>query len=273
MIPNSVQDRADRLYKTRIAERREQLPHDIAQVRNEFARNGSLQSSMYCQAIHRVCEREIEIRGVLTWQLFVRAMSALRDDALLVSRNDAKRYVSERILQSAAEVAEELKKNLYSIMKPEQLPLDKARDHAIEKHDIEIDLYFDTLSGKQTEGSKPNGSTYNFYGNVSSVQTGDGATANVAQGLSASDLEVLIAALSQTKQALAETNGIAETKRSELLEIASDAEVALNSGNPNNTKLIAILNVLGTTMQSLASAQPAYQALKGALIPLGILLP
>lgn len=114
---------------------------------------------------------------------------------------------------------------------------------------------------------------YNFYGAVGSVQTGANATANVVQNLGADDRASLLSAIQQVRDALSNSPSVGEQQRSELLEIADECASQMTASAPNNTKLLTMFNVLGTAIQSIASAQPAYQALKGAILPLGITLP
>lgn len=114
---------------------------------------------------------------------------------------------------------------------------------------------------------------YNFYGAVGSVQTGANATANVIQNLGADDRATLSSAIQQVRDALSNAQTVGEQQRKELLEIADECVSQMSASSPNNTKLLTMFNVLGTSIQSIASAQPAYQALKIAVLPLGITLP
>lgn len=142
------------------------------------------------------------------------------------------------------------------------------------KHDIEVDLYVDSLSrldeGRATGALMQH---YNFYGTVGSVQTGANATANVIQNLGADDRAALSSAVQQVRDALSNAPTVAEQQRKELLEIADECVSQIAASSPNNTKLLTMFNVLGTAIQSIAGAQPAYQALKVAVLPLGITLP
>ena len=145
MLPEKIKERTSRLLEVQIAERRSQLPKDIAVTRNHFGLNGTLQSSMYCLAVKEVCEREIEIRSVLAWQAIVRIMRTLAAEASTVEPSDVKIYIREKISVAHAEITDVLGQNLFNVMKIEQLPLNETRDHAIEKHEVEIDLYFDSI--------------------------------------------------------------------------------------------------------------------------------
>ena len=100
------------------------------------------------------------------------------------------------------------------------------------------------------------------------------SSANIIQNLGAKDREALIScARFQLESSCRAFKDMTERKRSELGEIVEECIQQSASQTPNNTKLFTLLNILGITVQSIASAQPAYQALKTALIPLGIMLP
>ena len=114
---------------------------------------------------------------------------------------------------------------------------------------------------------------YHFHGNVGSVQTGANAVANVIQNLSVDERASLAAALQQFKKAIEIAPSLTKPERQKLFEIAQECSSEIGSESPNDTKLFAMFNILGTTIQSIASAQPAYQALKTAFLVCGITLP
>ena len=132
---------------------------------------------------------------------------------------------------------------------------------------------FDSLSTPQVQGATPMTHINNFYGNVGSVQTGANAVANVVQNLDANERTSLATALQQFKEAIGIEPSLTESQRRELLEITQRCTSQIGSESPNDTKLLDMFNVLGITIQSIASAQPAYQALKTTFLALGITLP
>ena len=141
-----------------------------------------------------------------------------------------------------------------------------------EKHNIEIDLYVDSLRETGKEALPPR-ATYHFYGSVGAVQSGANAYANVVQHLADSDKQEIINALNEVKLAVQNASKKSEREIHELIEIVDDSIDELAKSNPNNTKLRACFDVLSGSIQAIASAGPAYHALKSALLPLGIMLP
>jgi len=114
---------------------------------------------------------------------------------------------------------------------------------------------------------------YNFYGNIGSVQTGTNAVANVIQNLGANERASLATALQQFKEAIEIEPSLTELERQKLLEIAQECTSEISSESPDDTNLFKIFNVLGTTIQSLASAPAAYLVLKTSFLVFGISLP
>lgn len=275
MFSEKFMERANRLIEIQFAERRKQIPVEISTVKSKHAAIGALHSSTTVLHIKEICEREIEIRAVIAWQSLIRVLQTLGHESSDDIAGDLKQFMRESINSSYAELTHLLGQNLMNMMKLEQVAMEGARDHVIAKHEIEIDLYVDTRekrSGQHDAGTEQ-APTYHFYGNVGAVQTGPGALANIVQNLGREDQEAINQALSLARDAIAAANEIAEVKRNELVEIIDEARNDLDRGNPNGTKLHSLFTTVATTIQTLASAQPAYQALKGALIPLGIMLP
>lgn len=274
MFNDKFLERVNRLIEVQLTERRKQIPLEISRIRNEANAVGMLSSGRTILQIKESCEREIEIRAVLTWRSLVRVINTLGYDSKDNLGNDLKEYLNNTINTNFEELNQLLNQNL-GRMKPEQVPMDEARNHAVSKHEIEIDLYVDTLI-EQTEDNNPAVEpthSYTFYGNVGTVQTGAGAQANVVQNIGADDQEALKQALSLASEAIQAATDIADTQKNELVEIANQARNELDKEKPNSTMLQSMFITIGTTIQTLASAKPAYQALKGALIPLGITLP
>lgn len=274
MFNDKFLERVSRLIEVRLAERRKQIPLEIAKIQRENNARGMLNSSMTILQTKEICEREIEIRAVVVWQSLVRVINTLGYESKEILRNDLKEYLLNSIAENFDELTGILNQNLRNMMKPEQVSMSEAKNHAMSKHEIEIDLYVDTLKDNEKTSQSSSGShNYNFYGTIGSVQTGSGAQANIVQNLGSEDQEAIKQALALASEAIQAATDIVDTKKNELIEIASQARNELEKETPNSTMLQSMFVTIGTTIQTLASAKPAYQALKGALIPLGIMLP
>lgn len=128
-------------------------------------------------------------------------------------------------------------------------------------------------STPQAQGASPMTLTINNYGTVGSFQTGANAVANIVQNLGANERASLAAALQQFKDAIKIEPSLTEPERQKLLEIAQECTSEISNESPDDTNLLKIFNVLGTTIQSLASAPDAYLVLKASFLVFGISLP
>ncbi|MFH1884360.1 MAG: hypothetical protein ABIL62_16815 [Planctomycetota bacterium] len=214
---------------------------------------------------------------VLQWQNLFRVLQIFRMQFTEVLAADLKEVLKNYIDRNADEI--------FDIMSREtrlgsgtniKFDLHGVKHHVLEKVGIEIDLYMDSLVQGLTveeEGAKLTQSKYNFYGPVGAVQTGPGASANVVQNLSTEDKDALMNALDEIKESLKKVEDIATSEKEEIIEIVQESREELQKPKPNNMKIRTILTQVGRTIQTFASMQSAYQLLKSALIPLGIVLP
>ncbi|MDP3483436.1 MAG: hypothetical protein Q8S05_09035 [Sulfuricella sp.] len=263
-----------RLVSARIADRREQLPLDISTLRAEFAKNGQLGSGRYLVYVHQAITRELEIRAVIVWESLVRVHQTLdtplHDDLAAELKEQFVRYLEQFASELSGALAEHIKDGKLR----ERLTISEAQDKVRKKHDVEIDLYVESLRQREALAKKGGSMSqnYTFYGNVGAVQTGANANANIVQSLSDEDRQALLEALGQVREVVTSAEQLG-AQRKELQEVTDDAAAIVRSADPNSTKLRAYLDVLSAAVQGIAGAQPAYQALKAALLPLGIMLP
>lgn len=276
MLNNLIADRAVRLIEVEFEKRRKSLSLDMGKIKADLAQRGMSSSSAAIDSLDHLFSRELEIRSIIAWQNIVRAHQNNGSPISSGLRDDLKQEVNKYICQAFDELTSSLQRELQSSglkglpPTPHQTLADtKIRE--IKKHDVEIDLYIDSLEQKAT--SKPLLQNYNFYGNIGALQTGANATANIFQNLNENDKSAIKDAMQQARNAIQEDAELAPDQKKEIIEITNECEAQINSGHPNNTKLLTLLTVLGTTVQSIASAPTAYNSLKAALLPLGISLP
>lgn len=275
MLDSTLLDRLKGPIDVAFAERRNQVPMEVMHVNAEANKHGMFHSSRRLLEIHAIYAREVAIRVQLVWQSIVRVHRTLGSQVTDSFRSDLKdelRNYATSIHRELSGLLEETYRG--SSIQMGKTTLDDARDLAIAKHLAEVDIYVDSLlTAQNSSGATSLPGTYNFYGPVGAVQTGVGAVANVVQTLSNADRASLRDALNQVKVALDASCSIPEVQRTELTGIAVECKREVEASNPNSTKLMALLVVLGTTIQTIANARPAYEALKAAVLPLGINLP
>ena len=273
MLDQTLQARFERLVEVKMTERRKQFPLELRQIDSQASAHGMLHSSTRILKTLQASERELEVRAILAWESLVRVHRTYGQPMSDTLRDDLKAEIHRHIDQNMAELTVSLngcirKSGLITM----PVSLIDAHSTVKAKHDIEVDLYVDSLS-VATGGIGTMTQNYNFYGAIGSVQTGANATANVIQNLGEDDRASLSSAIQQVREALSNASSVGEQQRRELLEIADECASQMSENSPNNTKLLTMFNVLGTAIQSIASAQPAYQALKVAVLSLGITLP
>jgi hypothetical protein len=273
MLDSTFVDRFDRLIAVRLTERQKQFHQESRKLAADLSAKGTLRSSVHVFFSQQLHERELEARAILSWETLVRVHRIFGSHPSPSLCQDFKTLLGARLESDYQELNESQGKVQTSAGMLQTHPsLLEAKNHTWAKHDVEIDLYIDTLQGTDGPAEMTNSPTYNFYGNVGAVQTGAHAIANTVQNLGGEDRKALAEALTKVHEALA-ASSIHEQQKSELIELATEAQAQLASSSPNNTKLMSIFNVLATSVQAVSSAQPAYQALKAALLPLGVTLP
>lgn len=213
--------------------------------------------------------RELDVRAILAWRSIVRVHQTLGIAAAVGLATDLKQLFSEFLGTTRTELDALLTDKLTEPNLRDRLTLDEACEDSRRKHSVEIDLYVDSLKLSAEAQPSAMAYSYHFYG---TVQTGPGATANVVQNLAAEDKQALLGALDQIKDAISSSQALL-AQQQELIEIAEECATLIQAPQPNNSKLRAMFDVLATSVQAVTSAQPAYQALKAALVPLGIMLP
>lgn len=245
MLDSTLLDRLKCLTDVAFTERRNQVPMEVMQINGEANKRGVFHSSMRLQQIHAVYAREVAIRAQLVWQSIVRVHQTLGSQVTDSFRSDLKDAIKDYATSIHRELSGLLEETYRgSSIQMGKATLDDARDLAIAKHLVEVDIYVDSLLTTQnSSGATSLSGTYNFYAPVGAVQTGTGAVANVVQTLCNEDRASLRAALAQVKVALDASSSIPEVQRAELVGIAAECGREVDAGNPNSTKLMALLTV------------------------------
>lgn len=274
MLDANLTDRYRSLLDAHLAERTHAFPSELQAVNRRLSAKGLNNSGNQIHEMHSMHSAELCARVSHAWQSLVRVHRTLgcpQSDSL---REDFKRELIETIERLAAALTTSLVAQIRDWSKRPEFTFDATCQRLRQRHEVEIDLYVDSLevqaSAKETH---PMTQQYNFYGSVGAVQSGPYATTNIYQSLSGEEKQSLDRALAQVRSAIAAGATISDQHRRELLSIADECTKEMSSPTPNNTKLMTMFNVLGTTVQAMADARPAYEALKVAVACLGVILP
>jgi hypothetical protein len=274
MLDPILIDRYRSLLDAHLAERTHAFPNELQAVNRRLAAMGLNNSGNQIHEMHSMHCAELCARVSQAWQSLVRVHRTLGCPRSNSLREDFKRELNETIERLAAGLTISLVAQIRDWSKRPEFTLNATCERLGQRHQVEIDLYLDSLETQASSNDvHPMTQQYNFYGNVGAVQSGSYATANVYQSLSGDEKQSLDRALAQVRSALAAGATISDQQRVELLAIIDECTKEMTSSTPNNTKLMSMFNVIGTTVQALADARPAYEALKGAVACLGVVLP
>lgn len=270
-----IADRFSKLFAVQLDEQSNHLAETLKGIKYDMSRRGMFHSGVHVGQIFDTHKRELEVRAALAWQALHRAHSSCGSPNYSGLAADLKAELKKSIDAQVGHLNASLSghaSKLTTFHRSPEFDLTRTGRHLVAKHEVEIDIYEDSLMGDNGDSSS-SAPQYHFYGNVGAVQTGANASANIIQNLDASEKAALVEALRMARDAVGAPAELEELKRKELVAIADDCITELGSSSPNNTRLLPLFVVLATALQAISSAQPAYLALKTALLPLGIPLP
>lgn len=270
-----IRDRFARLLTVGIDERESVFLDDVRMLDRTAASRGTFHDGSHFANMSNLHESELGVRTEIAWQCLVRAFESSGSPISEDLAQDLKSVLQDAIISFANRLNQSLQAYVARLpagARSDRTDLDAPARHLIRKHDVEIEIYVESVvSRRDDQGSTS--AQYNFYGAVGAVQTGANAQANVVQNMSGPDKSALVEAIQLAQDAIERASELERTKQLELLDIASECKVEVVAEAPNSTKLLTMLHVLATSIQTVASAKPAYQALRVALLPLGVTLP
>lgn len=116
----------------------------------------------------------------------------------------------------------------------------------------------------QSQTPSVNQTNVTINGPVGSVQTGSHVVANVQQHWSQGEADNLVQALQQLRAAIGGAQGLDAAAREDLAINIDKAQTEVNAGSPNRERLLNWLGGIGAAVQVVASAQPAFEAVRNA---------
>ena len=113
-------------------------------------------------------------------------------------------------------------------------------------------------------------STFIIHGNVGAIQTAPNAVAHVRQQGGERDFSVLVDALMQLRNAVSAADGIDANQREKLVADIAAFDAEIKRGVEDETTLLKWLAGIGSIVQTLGSAQPAWEAVRAAARSVGL---
>lgn len=276
MLDRKVVELTDGLIQSQFAERRKRLADELLAVAEQCNARRMFHSGDHVRRVVEICQREIEVRGLIVYNAHTRVLSQLAIEPYPELSQDLKGRLSYFLPlgDDYAVAPKDLSKRLGLQSRPET-GMGEARDHVLAKLGTEIDLYLETLARRKKERDDRADGTpiYNIYGAVGAFQTGSGSSATVVQHIDSHDKETLQQALCAVREALSRLSDTQDFPKKEIIEIVDDAHAELSKPSPNRVKLTSMLTTVGDTIRLMGSMNSAYQLLKTALLPFGITMP
>jgi hypothetical protein len=273
MLDSKLTELAGKMIKTQLDERTEQLAREISQAQAEATMRGVGRSGAVLQMVHDICARDIGLRALIVWQNLLRVLSEAGVQSSKSLVNDLKEEISKYQGAIYSEPYNRLEKVIQNVGTRVDLSLTDALDRAITKVNSEIELFALKLQRYvETQGNQSS-PVFNFYSPVGAVQTGPSAIASVVQNLGAEDRKAILDALQVVQKGLDAVETLPAVPKEEIVDLVAETQAELDKPKPNNTRLRTSLVAIATAIQTVANLQPAYQAIKTALLPLGISLP
>lgn len=143
--------------------------------------------------------------------------------------------------------------------------------HLNEKYTLEMGAFIQTATQRSEAVNREDRSVV-IHGPVGVLQTGDYSTSTMTVNLGAGDREAMSKALDIAANTLANSQHLAAEHRREMLEVVDHLREAISQQRPNQSFIRGMFTVLCSTLQTLASCEPAMNALRAAALPFGIVL-
>lgn len=109
-----------------------------------------------------------------------------------------------------------------------------------------------------------------FNGPVGAVQTGANATAHVQQNWELANSEALVDALQKLRLSVTDEAQLDSNMKDDLVQRIDQTQLELKAEKPSKARLLAYLAGIGAVVQTVGSAQPAFEAVRAAAQALGL---
>lgn len=261
-----------------IEERWSRLNVEISEIASRMARRGLLRSSMTLNQILELYQSELDIQVSMAWGQLSRVLAVVGVGPLEHLAADLRAFMAEMIEWITSGLSDRfrqnglLRKGLPGIISPlEHLNMRKA--HATRKIYSEIDLFVTEL-GRAVRLAQNEGATnVNIYGGqVGILQTGASSNASMTVRLDSTSKQEIAKALDTVEKTLGEAVHV-PFNRAEISEIIRESKSELDKSEPNVSRLRSLMTGVATSIQTVASLRPAYDAIKGGLALIGVTLP
>lgn len=269
MLEPEVVTRIRETVGAELGPRGEKVRAELQAIQRQLAARGLSRSGNELHERARIACDELAIRAALIWEIVQRCHTTFgsRDNPQLLA--DLQQQVHEHVTLHA--------NMLGGIVNPGPRPdwprdpgtivreqIDTRRDQLIAKYKNDAHFYVRA----RTQAQAPASGSVTVHGNVHSIQTGAYSIANVH--IEAAVAPRFVGALSALTEAIQGARDMGVDERAQSMEIASNLQTAAKAAKPNGPLLLGLLRGLSTTVQTVASIKPMWDAVKDAAAALGI---
>lgn len=273
MLDPEISSLTESLVAPAMREHDEDLRREIRGIQQQMASRGLIGSGFYIKSVQEACSREVAARAQLIFNQLFRALNAVGFSPSGDLARDLKREF-ERLLRANRAPIQEQFTSVVRRLGPmsHDDKLEAAFEHAVDKFGAEIELAVASIL-RPREQPVHDSATMHFHGPVGAVLTGSDAQATVHQTITQEDRDALRAALRRVREDAATSESLQDETRTDLPDVIADVETEIDKERPNLLRLKAGALAITTSIQTVGALQPAYAALRSALLPFGITLP
>lgn len=270
MLDAKILELSRKLIHPQLADRQEALRWEVVAQERKAAAEGWHESGQFVKVLSRLGVEEIKIRVRLVSSVLFRVISECRVQHYADLEHDLKGEVAIHAQEAKAAVVSVIGDRLQHV--DERLrglaraDLEGAEQRSVELANGDIGLFAHRLSLPANQAQHGGGNIIQVTGSVGAIQTGDWAVANVVQNIGEDERAVVARSLAAVREYL----NANPANQTELVEVVNDAGSELVKEKPNLTKLKSLMVGIAGTVQTIAAAQPAFQAVKAALAVLGL---
>lgn len=280
MLDPKVAELAHERVQIQLKQRNRQFRQEISRVTDQMALKGTLDSTIAYRELYNRYANEIETWASIVWEELKKVLSAIDVHPSEELASDLKQNVGTHLVAITNDLTTDLRKFTNSIMNTQEIDnlidkLTNTLNNASQRIDNEIELFVLSLS-RTKEKEVRAGSTKNIInitGNVGAVQTGQGATANVAQIINPGGREELLQALDDIRKYLESGGDLSGFSKEDVVDLLDDSRAEIEKPNPNGTRLMTYLMGIAAIIQTVADLKPTYEIIKVALSHFHIILP
>lgn len=266
-IPAVARAIATNRIQIELEERRDVFAKQIQNIYERMSARGMLQSGMTVVEVRDAIRQEAQVRLFLAWGILSRILAgeALPVDSGLVAE-------SKEVVRSGFDGAKNDLRTHYDRLKTIGLgtvePFEDLFSPAFKKIDSEIDIALRSAAVQPSSGA----TTVNIYQPYGIVQTGGNSTATFTATVT-ENRQTLVNALTEVEKAIGSSRELPDDQKNEAQDLIRETRRELDGSKPNSLRVRAALGALGSVVQTLGSAAPAYKLLKAAASLFGVTLP